>query len=191
MQPSKSPATALGALLFVRSADDVGATLQVANRFLWRRRAGHAPEGDVFGMVIGTRADGALHEPAEGTRVGLSEAVGISSVWSLCWFELSGMIERRTPAAIRRYLLDRLQSDGDRGASSPDRARVSFLPVLTPTEARDDISALFAGLQARYPSLGLLRTLVVDDPLRGGVVNVTGNAPLAAPSMRLDSRMKA
>lgn len=171
----------LGALLFVRNADDIHASMQMANELLWRRRPGRLVEGDVFGIVVGTRIDGSLHEPFEDGRVGLHEAVGLSRVWSLCWFELRGMVERRAPASVRRYLLDLLLG-GDAGPHLHGSAQLSFLPVIAPSEEREDVGSLFAGIEARYSSLKLIRTLVVDDPMRGGMVSVTHGTTLARPS---------
>lgn len=178
-------------ILLIRNADDVGAAIEDANRFLvCQRQIAELREG---GGVLGIWVRGELDEglPAwclfddplqEGARsnspteesdhrpgpreadLGVRWSCTLSGLWSLCW--LDGTLLRDTMSATehRRRILDALRSPAF--ASRFSRRPGKFFPVLGATEAGDSFDATVRQLQSDYPQL-IDGTWFVDDPERG------------------------
>jgi hypothetical protein len=160
------------AILFVRSADDVVSSVRLVNRLLSLRGMSN---GDVIAVVVGRARDSALLEPCADLvaahDVGLREAVGVPGIWSLAWYDLSDVEAREERWAARLRLLDVVARTH---AETLGRApRWTFFPVLANDE-RPASESLVEWMKARYPALGLIRTIFVDEPSMGGIVRLEG-----------------
>lgn len=167
------------ALLFVRGTDDVVSSLRMVNRLLAHRGSSN---GEVIGVVVGRRPDGSLPEPwaelAAERDVGLRESVGVAGIWSLAWYDVPGVESREERWAARMRLLDLVaRSQGEGPAKGAPRLK--FFPVLASSEG-PATDSLVQWMKARYPALGLIRTIFVDEPSMGGIVSLEGAGGLPA-----------
>jgi len=161
VKPSSAEMESVGALLFVRSLSDLPPVLPTVGSLLSRRRSSGAEGDAVMGIVVGAELDERLTEAAAGpadTDVRLRESVGLSGIWSLCWFETGLAQEGQDGAERRRRLVDCLvRADPPRaGRDEAPVARRLLFPVLTRAESGTDGGALTAALQARYPTLAVM-----------------------------------
>lgn len=177
MKPSRVEMESGGALLFVRRLSDLPPVLRTVNSLLSRRRSSGAEGDAVMGIVVGADLDARLTEAAAGpadTDVHLRESVGLSRIWSLCWFDTGLAQEDQNAGERRRRLVDSLvRADPPRGGRDDEPvSRRVILPVLTRSEAGTDSGALTTALQARYPTLAIMPNSFVQDAAGGGLVRL-------------------
>lgn len=154
------------AILFVRAVKDLARALETVNPLLARRRATGLLHDEVLGVLVGEDLDNALHgRPRKliGAHAALRESVGLSGIWSLCWFDVPVDRAEEDADRARRCLFDRLANAMSGDASEGPL----WFPVLTPLEARGDVRALVDALRASYPMLTVMRDVLVHDPSRG------------------------
>jgi len=176
MQSLIGGAKKTGALLFVRSIDDVDCAAQTVNEILARGRTLDST-GDVLGILVSEEIDLTLSvlwcrdASAVHDHVTLRESVALSGIWSLCWFDIR-LGDERTDADERRgRLLDAVVFglQADRPGST---GRCVFFPVLTVVEAHHEVKVLLDDLKARYSALTFGRGCFVHLPARGGLVRL-------------------
>ncbi len=78
-----------GTLLFVRGVEDIPSAVRAVNELLSRRRSRGSIDHPLLGILVGVDLDSALHEQGcekDEMDVTVVESVGLSGIWSLCWF---------------------------------------------------------------------------------------------------------
>lgn len=170
-----------GALLFVRSADDLLRAVKDVNQLLAHRRTRGSVGDEVLGIVARKRGSspplvrafvGACLADAS---VEVSESVGLAGIWSLCWFDLTS-VRGRQPHDRRKRLLNALLAGRAGGQEFPAEGRV-FLPVLTPEESHQEVDVLRDDLRSLYPSLMISADCFVHDAASGGIAALGAGAP--------------
>ena len=159
-----------GAVVFVRSLAHVPNAIRAVNQLLSLRRS-----REVLGIVVHEELDKGLPSPTygdacTGTSVSLRESVGVSGIWSLCWFDFTVPEELAQAEHRRTQLLDLLVFGG---SADEGRSRL-LLPVLTSAEASKGGGALIEQLSVRYPMFAVGSHGYVHDGERSALV------PLAA-----------
>ncbi len=175
-------------LLLVRSADDLGASIEAAGAFLvhLRRRSVKPREFDeVLGLWLRRELDADLptwiwpapesragvrvgDDPVDAsgpgpreTAVGIREAFSLLGLWSLCWIDGTLLREAKNPGERRLRLLESLATDAAPRASRPG----AFFPVFEATEPSGSIEPIMRELGDRFPHLVGGRWFVDDREL--------------------------
>ena len=161
-----------GAVVFVRCLAHLPNAIRAVNQLLSLRRS-----REVLGIVVHEELDKGLPSPTYGdactdTSVSLRESVGVSGIWSLCWFDFTVPEELAQAEQRRTQLLDLLVFGGSAERAAAGSSRL-LLPVFTSAEASKG-GALIEQLSVRYPMLAVGSHGYVHDGERSTLV------PLAA-----------
>jgi len=163
-----------GALLFVRSHQDLSDTIRWVNELLVQRNLLGVAVDDVLGVCLGECIDTSLvtgHERVHlpDTQVTLRESVGLSKIWSLCLFDLN-LPDVSSAGARRQCILESL-----RVSQHADHVNLGWqhtlLPVLTMAEVGRGVEAIVNELSERFPALPISQNYFVYDLARGGLVH--------------------
>lgn len=165
MKSETGSGRATGAILFVRGMDDMASAVRAVNDIL-ALRGSTDPRGEVLGIFLSAQVDSNLGVQAScGGRsandcVSLCEAVSVSGIWSLCWFEVGHLDAHASVDFRRRYLLDALTT------FAAKRLHL-FILALTSTESHQEIPALLDDLATAHPAIQFGKDCFVLNPTRG------------------------
>ena len=181
-------------LILVRSADDLGSTVEMVNEFLTyrRRHVSEAREGDeVLGIwarrelelnlpvwlsvdrdlgarvqLEGRSGNGGATRGLDEAAVGIRESFSLSGRWSLCWIDGTLLREAASAKERRTRILDALMTDVE-----PQEG--AFFPVFEAAKTSNAVAGVLKELRARYPNL-IAPIWFFDDPQRGIVESSGG-----------------
>jgi hypothetical protein len=164
-----------GAVLFVRSPEEVRRAVSSASGIYSRQAPGEPSGGELLGIIVTGEVDLGIRLSAEGgprsvdVGVRMRASVSLAGVWHLCWFDFSLSESPDCSEGRRRRLLELLLPRLARERTASMARRV-FIAVLSPEEAEVGVEVILDALEAQFPGVEVGRRCFVSDTRRRGFV---------------------